>query len=290
MFSVLRPVHLFGVIGVNFIFAGAYLAGKAGVGHFPPLFFSGLRFLLLFICLLPFFRLKPVSRSHFPVFIAFCLAMGVGVYATMYLALAMADGVSGILIGTQFTVPIATLLGVWLLGDKVSGKTWFGVWLAFAGVMIVGYDNTLLGYWQAFLLILLSAFFYALSNVLSRRLTAAVNLLTLNVWMALLGMPFMFISSALFEVGQWDSIISADYTAWGVLLYSALAVSIIAHIGMFSLLRRYPVSTIMPFYVLMPIFGVIGGIIFFDEQPSSAFYIGAVIALYGVWIVNRRKR
>ena len=284
---LLRPIHLLCVIGVNLVFSGAYIAGKIGVNHFPPLLFSALRFVLLFIVLLPFFRLKPVSRNYFPGFVGFCLAMGVGVYSTMYLALAQADGVSGILIGTQFAVPIAALLGIFLLGDKIGTSAWIGILLAFVGVMIVGYDNALLGYWQAFLLILLSSFFYALSNVLSRQLTGAVGLFNLNAWMALLAMPFMFAGSLIFETGQWESIRIASVADWGTLLYSAVAVSILGHIGMFALLRRYSVSTIMPFYVLMPIFGVVGGFIFFAEEPSLKFYIGAFVALTGVWVVNR---
>ena len=249
-----------------------------------------MRFALLFVALAPFFRLRPVSRAGFPAFLGFCLAMGIGVYSTMYLALAAANGVAGILIGTQFSVPIAALLGIRLLGDKVDKTTWFGIMLAFAGVMAVGYNDSILGHWLAFLLILLSAFFYALSNVLSRRLTADINLLTLNAWMALIAMPFMFVASWLFEGGQWRAMQQATAADWGALLYSAIAVSVLGHIGMFALLRRYPVSAIMPFYVLTPIFGVIGGIVLFGERPTLIFYIGAAIALLGVWTVNTHAK
>ena len=115
--------------------------------------------------------------------------MGVGVYSTMYLALHYADGVSVILICTQFSVPVSSFLGIWLLKERPSKKIWFGIWLAFAGVMAAGFDYAILGYWPASLLILLSATFYAGANALSRRLRNAINVLNLNAWMGLISTP-----------------------------------------------------------------------------------------------------
>ncbi|MCH9757519.1 MAG: EamA family transporter [Proteobacteria bacterium] len=290
---MLRPTHLVALIGINVIFAGAYIAGKFGVNHFPPLFFSGARFLLVFLALLPFFRWHPVPRTHLKPFLGFCFSMGIGVYASMYLALSLADGVSGILIGTQFSVPMAALLGMWWLKDKISQTTWLGIILAFVGVMIVGFDGAILGYGFAFSLIILSAFFYASANVLSQKLSGKVSVLNLNAWMALLSAPPMFLCSLLFEQQQWQALTTADSGDWAALLYSALVVTLVGHCGMFVLLRRYPVALIMPYYVLVPIFGVIGSIVMFSETPTLKFYLGAVIALSGVWVVNvigKRRR
>lgn len=284
---MLPPVHVAAVVGINAVFAGAYIAGKFGVNHFPPFFFSTLRFLLVFVVLLPFFRLTPVPRSHFKPFLLFCLSMGVAVYGTMYLALSMADGVTAILIGTQFSVPMAALLGMAILGDKINRTKWCGIVLAFTGVMVVGFDEAILGYGVAFSLILLSAFFYAYANVLSQQLAGAVNLLTLNAWMALVSVPPMLGLSLLFEEGQWAALAEAEAGSWAALLYSAWVVSLVGHVGMFALLRRYAVAQVMPFYVLTPIFGVIGGLLFFSETPSLKFYIGGAVALAGVWIVNQ---
>ena len=58
---------------------------------------------------------------------------------------------------------------------------------------------------------------------------------------------------------------------------------------MFALLRLYPVSAVMPYYVLTPIFGIIGGVIIFGELLSWRFVICAAVALTGVYIVKRRE-
>lgn len=281
------PRHIAAVVGINAVFAGVYLAGKIGVSHFPPLFFSALRFLLVLAALAPFLRLTPALRARWRDAAAFCVLMGPLTYATLYSALAQADGVAAIFIGTQASTPIAVLLGRFWLGEKTSATVWIGIWAAFAGVMAVGFDAALLGYPEAFALILVSAACYAGANVASRGLAGAAGILNLNAWMALVSCPVLFGMSLALESGQAESLLSADWGDWLVLLYSALVVSLVGHVGMFALLRRYPISAVMPYYVLTPIFGVAGGVWLFGEELTVKFCAGAVLALAGVFWVNR---
>lgn len=284
---MLRFRHLAAVVGINAIFGGAYIAGKAGVDHFPPLFFAALRFGLIAVLLLPFLRWNSVMTANIRGIAAFCLLMGAALYGTMYLALYLADGVAVILICTQFSVPAAAILGVWFLGERPQRRTWIGIWLAFAGVMAAGFDYAILGYWQATLLIIISAVFYAAANVISRGLRGVAGVINLNGWMALVSAPVMLGLSLALESGQWASLQSTDGAAASALLYSALAVTLVGHTGMFALLRLYPVSAVMPYYVLTPIFGIVGGVLIFGEELSMRFVICAVVALTGVYIVNR---
>ncbi len=287
---MLRAPHLAAVCGINLVFSGAYIAGKAGVDHFPPFFFSALRFAIIAAALLPFLRWRREMNAHAKSIAAFCLLMGAGVYGTMYLALALADGVAVILICTQFSVPASALLGVWLLGEKPGKAAWFGIWLAFAGVMATGFDYALLGYWKASLCIIASAVFYAAANVISRDLRGVVGVFNLNAMMAVVAAPVMFALSFLLESGQWDSVQTVTTPAAAAVLYSAFAVTLIGHTGMFALLRLYPVSAVMPYYVLTPIFGVAGGVVIFSEELSLRFLICASVALTGVYIANRSSR
>ena len=281
------PRHIAAVVGINAIFSGVYLAGKVGVSHFPPLFFSALRFLILLAALAPFLRITPALRARWRDAAAFCFLMGPMTYAAIYLALDSADGVAAIFIGTQASTPIAVLLGRFWLGERTSARVWFGIWAAFAGVMAVGFDAALLGYPEAFALILISAATYAAANVVSRGLTGAAGVLNLNAWMALVSAPILLGLSFTLETGQMEALWTADTTGWLVLLYSALVVSLVGHVGMFALLRRHPISAVMPYYVLTPIFGVAGGVMLFGEELTGSFIAGAALALAGVFWVNR---
>ena len=286
----MRPLHLAAVVGINCVFGGAYIAGKAGVDHFPPLFFGALRFAIIAVLLAPFLHWRREMTVKIKSVAAFCLLMGAALYATMYLALSLADGVAVILICTQFSVPAAALFGMWFLGEKPGKVVWFGICLAFVGVMAAGFDYALLGYWQASMFIIISALFYAAANVVSRGLRGVTGVVNLNGWMALVSAPIMFLLSFVFESGQWQSLQTADVNAVASLLYSALAVTLIGHMGMFALMRLYPVSAVMPYYVLTPIFGVLMGVVIFDEELSPRFLLCAVAALTGVFIVNRHSK
>ena len=275
------------LVAINLVFAGVYLAGKVGVEHFPPLFFSGLRFLILLAALAPFLRAGPELRARWREMAAFCILMGPLTYALLYSALDLSDGVAAIYIGTQASTPIAVLLGKFWLGERTSRRVWAGIWAAFAGVMAVGFDSALLGYPEAFALILASAACYAGANVASRGLAGAAGVLSLNAWMALVASPILLGLSFVLEEGQMESALTAGWVDWAVLLYSALVVSLIGHGGMFWLLRRHPISAVMPYYVLTPIFGVAGGVWLFGEALTGKFMLGAALALAGVFWVNR---
>lgn len=279
------------VLGINAIFAGAYIVGKIGVEHFPPFFFAGMRFVLVALVLAPFLRLDDEVRRNWRAVLAFCLTMGVCVYGTMYWALYLSDGAAAILIGTQFSTPAAVLLGALWLKEKTTRAVWLGIGAAMSGVFIVGFDTVALGYPLGFGLVIISAIFYALANVINRKLRdSQLGLLNLNALMAVVSAPALLLLSLLTGEEWRAPVVSADGRAWFAVLYSALAVSLIGHVGLFRLLRRYSLSAIMPFYVFTPIFGVLGAIIFLGEEPTLRFMLGAAVAVAGIIAVNFAMR
>ncbi|MGI9296438.1 MAG: DMT family transporter [Gammaproteobacteria bacterium] len=282
---------VFAVLGINAVFAGAYLFGKVGVEHFPPFLFAAMRFALVAVALSPFLRFDRTLFAHRRAAAGFCLTMGIGVYGAMYWALYLADDASAVLIGTQFSTPAAVLLGAWLLQERASRAVWGGIALTMGGVLIVGFDAAALGYPLAFALVLASALFYAAANVISRGLReSGLGILNLNALMALASAPPMLLLSFMFGEPWRAPVSQAGAAEWTTVLYSALAVSLGGHVGLFCLLRRYPLSAVMPFYVFTPIFGVSGAILFLGEMPTLRFAAGAVLAICGIVVVNRFHR
>ena len=101
--------HLLLIIFVMIIFGSVYPLGKLGTNSVPPILFSSLRVLLIFIGILPFIKFKlPQKNLIFPL-LGFSITMGIGVYVTLYLALDISSLVSPIIIGTQLTVPFGLI-------------------------------------------------------------------------------------------------------------------------------------------------------------------------------------
>jgi O-acetylserine/cysteine efflux transporter len=278
--------HLVAILLIMALFGSAYPVGKLGVDHFPPFEFAALRSAILALALVPLWRFARPQAGQGWALAGFCASMGVGVYATMYTALGMADTVSPIVIGTQLSIPFAVMLGRIFLGERVRPLTWGAIVAAFAGVVVIALEPALARDLPALGVIALSAFFYALATLFARYLRN-VSPFVMNGWMAASAVLPLALLSIAFETGQWDALRTAGPVIWGVLLHSALAVSLLAHVGMFSLYRHYPVAHVIPYYVLMPVFGIAFTLLLFTEVPSARTLLGGVIVIIATWVVNR---
>jgi len=281
--------HLLSVVVIMALFGSAYPIGKVAVGHFPPFLFATLRSGLLAIALLPLWRLQRPRRDQRWPLIGFCLSMGVGVYATMYTSLSISSVVSPIVIGMQLSVPFAVLLGRMVLGERVRPLTWGGVVAAFLGVVMLGFDPALLEDLPALGVTAVSAMCYAMATLFARSLRD-LSPFTMNGWMAVIALIPLALLSVWLENGQWQTIVTATPLDWAVLAHAALIVSLLGHVGMFALYRVYPVASVIPYYVLMPLFGVLFSIALFHEIPTAQTVAGGIVVLVAVWVVNRSTR
>lgn len=282
----MRPIHLLAVIFIMALFGSAYPVGKLGVEHYPPLQFAAMRSVILVLALLPLWRLHRPARASVLPLAGFCLCMGTGVYAFMYVALHMAQTVSPIIIGTQLSVPFAVILGRLFLGEGVRLLTWAAILAAFGGIVLIAFEPALLDDIPALLMIAASALLYAMSTLFARSLRE-MPVFTMNGWMALTAVPLLGLLSAIFEQGQWQAIVTSGPQQWLVLLHSALIVSLLGHVWMFSLYRHYPVAHVIPYYVLMPVFGIALTLVIFLEVPSLQTLLGGAIVIAATWAVNR---
>lgn len=285
----MRPRHLLSILLIMALFGSAYPVGKIAVGHFPPFAFATLRSILLALALLPLWRLRLPGRGQRPALLGFGLAMGVGVYATMYGSLRIGTAVSPIVIGMQLSVPFAVLLGRLFLGERVRPLTWAAIVTAFCGIVLVAIEPELVDDLPALGLTAVSALCYASATLFARSLRD-LSPFTMNGWMAVIAIPPLALLSWALEDGQWQALVTAGAVDWAILAHAALAVSLLAHVWMFSLYRHYPVASVIPYYVLMPLFGVVFSVFLFQENPSPQTIVGGCIVLAAVWMVNRTTR
>ena len=281
--------HIFLIIITMIIFGSVYPLGKLGTNNIPPILFSALRVLIIFIGILPFFRFKFPKKKLILPLLAFSVTMGIGVYITLYLALDISSLVSPIIIGTQLTVPFGLILSFIFLNEKITIKKWILIFSAFIGVLIVAYDprigNDLIG----LLIISLMAFFYALVNMLSRFLKE-IDTFSQIGWHSLISFIPLFILSYLIEGNPFEILFPMSYTTFFIILHASLLVALIGHGSIFYLYKFYPVSTVLPFYSLFPIFGVFFTFIIFDEIMDIFKFIGSIIVIGSVYLIHLENK
>ena len=258
-----------------------FIAASIGLREFPPIFFTGIRFFLLFVCLSMFIRV-PVNRIK-PL-LGIGVLMGAGMYLTLYMSIAMADNTASVAIFSKLEVPFATILGVVLLKEKIGIHRISGIVIAMVGASVISFDPAALDDLPALMWMAASCAFAAYGMIKVREL-GKIHPLTIAAWVAIVGAPTLLLTSLVFEEGHLSVLQQATWVGWSALIYTAMMSSIIANSGLYFLLQRYPVSQVATYSLLSPIFAVIGGVLLLEDKLTLGLICGGLLILSGVgWI------
>lgn len=285
-----QPVWLEGrdlafLIGINLIWGLNLIASKIGVGQFPPILFTALRFGSVALLLVPFLR---IHRGQMRNLLAAAALTGPAAFALLFVGVYLVEDASMVAIASQMGVPFSTLLSVWLLGETIRWKRRLGIALAFGGIAIIGFDPRAFDYWEGLMLVVLSCFVGSLGLIFVKRLKD-IRALELQAWIAIVGGPVLLLLSLGSESGQWNAMVNADWVGWTALLFTTVMSSLIAHTGWYYLVSRYPVTSLSPLTLLSPLFGVIFGVTLLHDQLTSKMLLGGAVTLVGVFIVLIRE-
>jgi O-acetylserine/cysteine efflux transporter len=72
------------------------------------------------------------------------------------------------------------------------------------------------------------------------------------------------------------------------LAYTAIAASIIANATWYGLMQKYPINTVVPFSMLIPIVGIGAGLLVLNEALTLQKLAGGGLTLLGVGIIQWR--
>ncbi len=215
-------------------------------------------------------------------------------------ALPLADAVA-----TAFIAPLfVTLLSAVVLGEPVGPRRWAAVGVGLLGVVIMLRPGA--GVIQpAALLVLISAFCYASSHMMTRRMRDTESAMTLNFFVQC---GFVIVSSAM---GLWvgDGHLSGSSDAslaflfrpwvwpppadWPWFLATGLAVGV-GGLMMSQAYRTTEAAVVAPFeYVGMPM-AILWGAMFFGTLPDKIAWAGIALicgaGLYTLWRETVRKK
>ncbi|MCZ8132916.1 MAG: DMT family transporter [Steroidobacteraceae bacterium] len=283
----IAPRDLALLVTINLIWGFNLIASKVGVEHFPPVLFVTLRFALLALILLPFLRWHAGGMQR--LLVASALSGGLQ-FALLFIGLDLSAGVSQVAIATQLGVPFTTLLSVMLLGEVIRWRRWLGITLAFAGVVVIGFQPGLLENRAGLLLVVASTLVGSLGLVAVKSLGTQLRPLELQAWSAWTGLPVLVGLTLMLESGQWEAVRIAGALEWSALLYTTLGASLVSHTAFYWLVARYPVTSIAPLTVLSPIFGVAFGVLLLGDQLTPRILLGGLLTLTGVVIIAYREK
>ena len=266
--------------------AGNFLTSKLALLEFPPLLFTALRLCLLAVMLAPF--IKAPARGQWPRLAAVAICNGVLHFGLSFWSLSLSATLASPAIVMQSYVPMAALLAWWWLGERVHWKTGTAIGLSFVGVLVLGFDPTVLDSPAALLLMLVSAFFLAIGTVLMRGLRG-MDLFSQQGWTAVIGVAPLLLASWLIEPHPVEEIASASWVAWLGVVYAALVASLLGHGIYYLLMQRHPVAQVTPYLLAAPLLATILGIVFLHDQVGPRLWIGGAMVLAGVLAIALRN-
>ena len=276
----MKPVHIILITLAMACWGFNFVAIKTGLSELPPLLMLALRFSLVAVLLVPFVR-PPTGQVMKIVRIS--VILGFFHFGLLFWGLTQVEAALGAVV-IQLQLPFAVIFAMVLLNERPSARGLIGTAVAFAGVILIGSRAEFRGNGIYLLLIVLAAAAWAFSNIPIKRL-GAINVFTLNGWISLFAAPQLFLLSLMLESRQGTALMTAGWRGYGAVAYMAV-VSTIAVYGMwYYLLGKYPLSQVVPYTLVAPLAGVLGGTMILGEELTEMMALGAAATLAGVVII-----
>jgi O-acetylserine/cysteine efflux transporter len=281
----MKPLDLAALLLVTLVWGVNFAVGKAGVLAVPPIAFVALRFAAVALVMLPFLRWPPPRWRDL---LVLSVVLGTAHFSLMFIGLAGID-ISTASIAIQLQVPFAALLAAYFFAEKLGWRRLIGMAIAFAGVVLIAGEPRLGGNLLPLFLVISAACVWAYANILIKKLGDDVGVWPLNGWIALLALPQTALLSAALEDGQFAAIAAAGWELAAWVGYQALLVTVFGYGVWYACMRGYNVNQVMPFTLLVPVFGVLSGVVFFDDRLTLPMLIGGLGTILGVAIIVVRR-
>ena len=285
----MKPRHLLLALVIVFFWGVNFAIIKLGLRQISPLGLGVIRFVLAAFPWIFFIRRPQIPLASLALYSLLIFALQFGFLFTG-MKVGISAGLASLVMQLQvfFTIGFAVLF----LSERPTRWQLFGALFAFGGIAVVaanlGGDVTLAG----LSLLILGAMAWGGGNIVSRVISmrhGAINVLGLVCWGSLFAAPpLLAVALILDPQGLAASFTGLDWTSLGAIAY-LVYISTLFCFGAWSLLLAlYPVATVAPFTLLVPVFGFLGSAVLLGEaiQPwkllaSALIIAGLILNVFG---------
>ena len=278
--------HFFLAISVPCLWGIGFVITKPAMEQFPPMLINGLRWSLTGLLLVWWF---PIPKNFLKQLLVISFIGCTVQYSLTFSGLNIIDASSAVLF-VQLEVPFGLLVAFFWLKERPSFKNILGLIISFVGLVILAGAPNLEGKYIGVILVVSGAFTWSVGQVFVKPISEKLNGVVITAWFGVLAGPQLILASQLIEGNVINNILSADYSAWLIVLYLALLMNILGYSIWYHVLGLFPVNKILPIMLLLPVTGVITAIVFLGERPTLKVFIGGIIILVGVGIILFTKK
>ncbi|MFT5572530.1 MAG: O-acetylserine/cysteine efflux transporter [Cryomorphaceae bacterium] len=270
--------------GTNFVFI------RIGLDELEPFTFASLRFILVVFPLVFFFPKPQVSWRSL---ISYGVFIGFGQFGLLFWAMQenVTPGLASLIIQMQvfFTIFLAVLLA----NERITGTQLFALCLCFIGflLIILFTDGTTTS--VGIVVVLIAALSWSCGNLVVKN-AGKVNVLAYIAWSSIFALPplvlMAVINQPMEQIGA--SVLQASWKTWSVIVWQSVGNTMIGY-GLWNfLLNRYPASSVAPWALLVPVFGMSASALMLGEVMPwwKLAAMGLIIAGLAINIWGARRR
>jgi len=278
---------------VTFLWSTSFIIIKLGLSEIPPLTYAGLRYVIAFLCLLPFSltnnrinEIKNFEKNDWIKLISLGLLFYTFTQGTQFLGLSLLPAVT-VSLWLNFTPLVVAVMGIFLLSEKPRKPQWIGSYLFIVGILTYFFPINISGS-QTLGLIVMTVGVIANSSsaVLGRSINRSGNYHPLTVTVVSMGIgSFVMLTIGL----AFQGLPSISLTTILLLLWLAIINTAVAFTLWNYSLRTLTAmeSSIINGTMLIQI--AVLAWIFIDEPITLQQGIGMLIAVIGALLVQIKK-
>jgi O-acetylserine/cysteine efflux transporter len=273
-------------LAVMAVWGSNFVVIHIALEHLPPLLLAALRFAASLFPAVLFLKRPDVPWRNLA---AYGLLVGAGQFGLLYIAMNgnITPGLASLVVQTQvfFSIGLASLLN----RETVRPFQIVAILVAVMGLTLIlrhtdGHTTAL-----GLSLVLIAAASWAGSNIVVRA-TPNADMVSYVVWASLFSVPPLIVLSLVFE--GWpairDGLVNADAATWGAVAWQAVGNTLFGYAMWGWLLGRYPIATIAPMALLVPVFGMGASALWLGEplqdwKLEAALLVMAGLALNLLW-------
>lgn len=286
-----RTKAIFALALVCFLWGTTWIASKEGVRHMPPLQMAGLRQLLGGLCYVVFFLIKGARWPNLKEwqsiivlsFLNFLLANGLSTWGLKYISSGL-----GAIMGAIFPLWLV-VIGLFSVQSKMPGKAIVGLLLGFGGVCIIFYEHLQDFFNPDFrlgiFLSLIATWGWAFGTIYTKKHAANFNpYFSIGLQMAVSGIA---LTSFSYSFTDTIPVTSIPWQSWASIVYLVVFGSVISFIAYLYALQNLSTEQASLYAYVNPMVAILLGWLIFSEKLTMFIAAGGLVALLGVYLVNK---
>ena len=295
------------MILVVFSWGMAWAVGRILALGLPPMTGAWLRYVLTMVLFYAWFAARALKGSQVNwlpsgrqtwrtlTLIAVTGVLGYQLFFMNGMSLTAAGDASLII---TFNPIFTVLLAAPMLGQQITRRMFLGLFFGFIGVAVVTgwspntdipFDDRILGDFM----ILLAALCLAMTTNNTKRMMERRNgeqeatTLEIVVWYSLIG-TVLLTPLAAWETWQ-NGIPEPTVNDWYAIIYLAAISTVLAYYWFAIGVEKLGATAAASYIFLMPVFGVLGGVLLLDEKLGWTLFFGFILIVMGVRVVQRES-